>query len=113
MTKREYKKWKRSNESKLANLLMNDHPWDYLFLLDLIEYKINQMYDYYVKTRKSREDTPLNGVIKNYDMIITQLAECKNIFRIINSEMCDRETEDLLYERLFKLISTYIRNWWD
>lgn len=107
-TKREFKKWKRKQKKQLKKLLKNDYPWDYGYLINLVDYKITQMYEYYnnyyTKFPSAKHD----------EFIVPSLLTCKELLEKYKSDLSTYHyVEYELLKRLFTIIAENITKWYE
>jgi hypothetical protein len=107
MNKRQYRKWKRQQKRKLRQLLRNDYPWDYQFFVNMIIFKINQMYEYY------SEDFAQFAAEEHCE-VKKSLFECKKLCDMLSDNLAQNKCiEQEVFKVLFKKISDNIQSWWD
>lgn len=106
--KKEYKKWMKKYKKKLKQLLKNDYPYDYSFFIDLVRYKVYQIYEYYSKEYVAVKHENIE------ELVIKPLEECIRLLEKLDTDIADNyDAEREIYQRLFNIIGKYITYWWD
>ena len=112
MNRKQYRKWKRKQRRAFRKLLRNDRPWDYEYLVNILRFKIEQMYDYFMNSSlQLYQDSP---IIEDDKLVISSLQECKELFDLLDTNLCrESYVEQEIYNRLFDIISKNLMYWWN
>ena len=101
MKKREYQKIMMQSENKYHCEIEKDRPWNYKILINFLEIKLLQMYEYY----KKEDEEKYSDIIEEIILVLSYIFDIK-IYE--GNVMIENE----LYKRIFNLVGKYIHNWW-